>query len=152
MVKIRTYYEHASSPGFVSVHESMTQQQFADEADINYIVQVYDAGGVLVGQTGAAPREPMFGDFSNLPDNAQEAYNQILEAKSNFDQLPIEIRQRFNFDPAAFFEFVQDPANVDELVSLGLAARTVVPAESIGDMQNNTNGMNNNTQSGQSTL
>lgn len=151
MVKIRTYYEHAESPGFTSEHESMTQQQFKDEADINYIVQVYDSGGVLVGQTGAAPREPMFGDFSNLPDNAQEAYNQILEAKSNFNQLPIEIRQRFNFDPAAFFEFVQDPANVDELVSLGLAVRTALPVEGVVEMQNNTENSNNNTRSGQST-
>lgn len=151
MPKIRTYYEHAASSGFVSEHESMTQQQFADEADINYIVRVYDSGGVLCGQTGAVPREPMFGDFSNLPDNAQEAYNQILEAKSNFDQLPIEIRQRFNFDPSAFFEFVQDPANVDELVSLGLAVRTGAPAGEAGEMQNNTENANNNTQSGQPT-
>lgn len=151
MPKIRTYYEHAESKGYVSENPSVTQQQFKDEADINYIVRMYDAQGVIPGQIGAVPREPMFGDFSNLPDNAQEAYNQILEAKANFDNLDVEIRKRFNFDPALFFEFVQNPANVDELVSLGLAVRTSAPVEGTGEMQNNTDNMNNNAPSGQPT-
>lgn len=152
MPKIRTYYEHAESEGYVSENPSVTQQQFKDEADINYIVRMYDAQGVIPGQTGAVPREPMFGDFSDLPENAQEAYNQILEAKANFNQLPIEIRKRFNFDPAAFFEFVQNPANVDELVSLGLAVRADAPVEGTGEMQNNAFDMNNNAQGGQPTV
>lgn len=151
MPKIRTYYEHVESEGYVSENPSVTQQQFKDEADINYIVRIYDAQGVIPGQTGAVPREPMFGDFSDLPENAQEAYNQILEAKANFDNLDVEIRKRFNFDPAAFFEFVQDPANVDELVSLGLAVRTSAPVEGTGEMQNNTDNSNNNALSGQPT-
>ena len=151
MPNIRTYYGHAESEGYVSENPSVTQQQFKDEADINYIVRMYDAQGVIPGQTGAAPREPMFGDFSNLPENAQEAYNQILEAKSNFNNLDVEIRKRFNFDPAAFFEFVQNPANVDELVSLGLAVRTSAPVEGTGEMQNNTDNVNNDAHSGQPT-
>lgn len=131
MPKIKSYYEHAESPGFVSTEESVTQQQFADEADINFIVHSYNTSGVIPSSvSGVSPREPMFGDFSNLPSDAQEAYNQILEAKANFDTLPLPIRQRFNYDPAAFFEFVQNPANLDELVALGLAVRTEAPAAS----------------------
>lgn len=151
MLKIRTYYEHAASGGFLSTEESMTQQQFAKEADINYIVSQY-ANGVQVGNTGMAPCEPVFGDFSNLPQDAQEAYNQILEAKSNFDLLPVKIRERFNHDPAKFFAFVQDPANVDELVSLGLAVKTAqtVPTDT-SNLQDNTDNLNDYAQSGQPT-
>lgn len=148
MPTIRTYYEHAKSEGYVSENPSVTQQHFKDEADINFIVATYASGGVIPGNTGAAPRQPMYGDFSNLPESAQDAYNQILEAKSNFDHLPLEIRKRFNFDPAVFFEFVQDPANVDELVSMGLAIKTQI---SEAESYNNAGNVNNNTQSGQPT-
>lgn len=143
MADIRTYYTHGETSGKVFTKPSVTQQHFKDEADINYIVKMYREGGVIPGSTGAAARTPMFGDFSNLPDNAQEAYNQILEAKANFNNLPLAIRQRFNFDPAAFFEFVQNPANVDELVSMGLAYKTAIA-------DNNTEPANNDAASGQS--
>lgn len=126
MPKIRSFYDtHIVSTGFTSDKPSVTQQQFKDEADINYIIKMYDASGVYPGQTGASPREPMYGDFTNLPENAQEAYNQIIEARNNFNQLPLEIRQRFNYDPSAFLDFVQDPANMKELVRLGLATETI---------------------------
>lgn len=120
--RIRSFYQtHSVSEGFVSKEPSMTQQQFKDEADINYIIKMYDSTGVYPGATGAAPREPMYGDFTDLPDNAQQAYNQIIDAKNNFNQLPLEIRKRFNYDPSLFLDFVQDPANMKELVTLGLA-------------------------------
>lgn len=151
MPKIRTYYGHAASEGYVSENPSVTQQQFKDEADINYIVRMYDASGVVPGQTGAAPREPIFGDFSELPDNAQEAYNQILAAKADFDRLPLEIRKRCNFDPAVFFEFVQDPKNIDELVAFGLAVRTSAPVHGTAELQENSEKLNNNAQGGQPT-
>lgn len=123
---IRSFYDTLTpSPGFESKYPSVTQQHFKDEADINYIIKMYDSSGVYPGVTGAAPREPMFGDFSDLPANAQQVYNQLIEARNNFDQMPLEIRKRFNYDPSAFLDFVQDPANVKELVSMGLASERV---------------------------
>lgn len=138
MPKIRSFYEHGVSAGFRSKEPSLTQQQFKDEADINYIIKMYDSSGVYPGATGATPREPMYGDFTDLPENAQEAYNQIIEAKNNFNQLPLEIRQRFNYDPSAFLDFVQNPANMKELVSLGLATE-IKTHEDTSEISKNTN-------------
>lgn len=138
MPKIRSFYEHNTSAGFSSKEPSLTQQQFKDEADINYIIKMYDSSGVYPGVTGATPREPLYGDFTDLPENAQEAYNKIIEAKNNFNQLPLEIRQRFNYDPSAFLDFVQNPANMKELVSLGLATE-IKTHENTFEMLKNTN-------------
>ena len=84
------------------------------------------------------PAQPVFGDFASLPDNAQEMYNRMIEAKNNFDNLPLEVRKRFNYDPAAFLEFVDNPENLDELVTMGLATKTVIKYD------NHTENMDNN--------
>ena len=141
MPTIRDRYGcYVESAGHIFNEPSITQQQFKNDADINYIVQMYDSTGVYPGQTGASPRQPQFGDFAALPDNAQAAYNQILAARDDFNSLPLAIRQRFNYDAGAFFDFVQDPANVDELVALGLATKTEItpPAEPLKEPLNNS--------------
>lgn len=135
MPTIRSRYDsYKSSDGHTYEEPSITQQQFKNDADINYIVQMYDSTGVYPNAVGTDQRSPMFGDFANLPENAQDAYNQILDARHNFDRLPLEIRQRFNYDPAAFLEFVQNPNNIDELVAMGLATKAeVAPPESVNN-------------------
>lgn len=124
MVLIRKPYDRAVSDGFLSTEPSLTQQQFRDEADINYIVRMYDTTGVYPSINPVDnSRVPMFGDFTGVPESAQEAYNFILDAKANFDHLPLEIRKRFNYDAGEFLAFVEDPRNADELVRLGLAVK-----------------------------
>lgn len=146
MPTIRSRYDcYTESKGHEFTDASITQQQFKNDADINYIVQMFDSTGVYPGQTGASPREPVYGDFAELPENAQAAYNQILDARNNFNQLPLEIRQRFNYDAGAFFEFVQDPNNVDELVALGLATKTEITPPKVEE-----NAVNNSPEKGQS--
>lgn len=124
-MEIRSRYNSGVRDGWSSTQPSMTQQQFRDEADINYIVSMYDSTGVMPTYHGnGQPAQPMFGDFAELPDNAQDVYNQMLAAKADFDNLPLEVRKRFNYDPAAFLAFVDDPNNIDELVAMGLAVKT----------------------------
>lgn len=123
-VKIRSRYDNGIRDGWSSSVPSMTQQQFKDEADINYIISMYDSTGVMPSFHGdGQPAQPMFGDFAELPDSAQEMYNQMLQAKANFDNLPLDIRKRFNYDAGAFLEFVENPNNADELVAMGLATK-----------------------------
>lgn len=125
-MEIRSRYNAGTREGWKSSVPSMTQQQFKDEADINYIVSMYDSSGVMPTFHGdGQPAQPVFGDFASLPDNAQEMYNRMIEAKDNFDKLPLDVRKRFNYDPAAFLEFVDNPENLDDLVAMGLATKTV---------------------------
>lgn len=139
-MEIRSRYNAGVREGWKSSVPSMTQQQFKDEADINYIVSMYDSSGVMPTFHGdGQPAQPVFGDFASLPDNAQEMYNRMIEAKNNFDSLPLEVRKRFNYDPAAFLDFVDNPANLDELVAMGLATKTVIkPSNDTGNLNNDT--------------
>lgn len=142
-MEIRSRYNAGVREGWKSSVPSMTQQQFKDEADINYIVSMYDSSGVMPTFHGdGQPAQPVFGDFASLPDNAQEMYNRMIEAKNNFDNLPLEVRKRFNYDPAAFLDFVDNPENLDELVAMGLATKTTAAVPNLDD---NSDNPNNNT-------
>lgn len=142
-MEIRSRYDAGVREGWKSSVPSMTQQQFKDEADINYIVSMYDSSGVMPTFHGdGQPAQPVFGDFASLPDNAQEMYNRMIEAKNNFDSLPLEVRKRFNYDPAAFLDFVDNPENLDELVAMGLATKMTAAAPNLDD---NSDNPNNNT-------
>ena len=142
-MEIRSRYNAGVRKGWKSSVPSMTQQQFKDEADINYIVSMYDSSGVMPTFHGnGQPARPVFGDFASLPDNAQEMYNRMIEAKNNFDNLPLKVRKRFNYDPAAFLDFVDNPENLDELVAMGLATKTTAAVPNLDD---NSENPNNNT-------
>lgn len=142
-MEIRSRYNAGVREGWKSSVPSMTQQQFKDEADINYIISMYDSSGVMPTFHGdGQPAQPVFGDFASLPDNAQEMYNRMIEAKNNFDSLPLEVRKRFNYDPAAFLDFVDNPENLDELVAMGLATKTTAAVSNLDD---NSENLNNNT-------
>lgn len=142
-MEIRSRYNAGVREGWKSSVPSMTQQQFRDEADINYIVSMYDSSGVMPTFHGDdQPAQPVFGDFASLPDSAQEMYNRMIDAKNNFDNLPLEVRKRFNYDPAAFLDFVDNPENLDELVAMGLATKTTAAVPNLDD---NSENPNNNT-------
>jgi phage internal scaffolding protein len=60
-----------------------------------------------------------YGDFTS--NDYQESMNIVAKAQSMFNQLPSQIRNEFDNDPAQFLDFVQDPQNEDQLVDMGLA-------------------------------
>jgi len=101
---------------------SLTQQQFRDECDINTIITRFG----LASQVPDGLRMPQYGDFTNI-SSYHEAMNSIAVAGETFDQLPAAIRDRFYNDPGKFVDFTLDPANADELVSLGLASKKAPP-------------------------
>jgi len=96
--------------------ESMTQQQFKDECDINNILKRYQTTGIMPNGT----REPMFDDFTQMPD-LQEAFAIIQLAEKDFVQnCPAVLRKRFGNDPLEFVNYLNNPENYDEAVKLGL--------------------------------
>ena len=46
--------------------------------------------------------------------------------------------KRFNYDPAAFFEFADNTENLDDLVAIGLSTNNVIKSD------NHTENMDNN--------
>lgn len=106
--------------------EGMTQQQFADECDINKIVERF-------GLTGALPenlRMPVSGDFTGVTD-FHSAMNIVRLAEEEFMRVPAKVRERFANDPGALMAFLDDPGNRDEAVKLGLVNP---PAEKTRDV------------------
>lgn len=120
-MKIYTRYNVPSVPGVTNNSPSMTQQQFKDECNIDNIISKFQVTGIL-GDPFAPQREPIFGDFVNVP-NFQEAQELIVRAGEDFMTLSSDVRKRFDNDPIKFLEFMSDSSNADEAVKLGLAVK-----------------------------
>lgn len=101
--------------GLRCLDESMAQQQFAEECDINTIVKRFG----LTGEMPENVRVPQYGDFSGIGDY-QSALNAVRDAEESFMELPAHIRARFGHDPQQLLEFVADGRNLEEARRLGL--------------------------------
>ncbi|QCQ84820.1 internal scaffolding protein [Blackfly microvirus SF02] len=106
--------------------ETLTQQQFRDEADINTIVARF-------GLTGELPENgayPAYGDFETVQDY-HGAQNIVRSAAEAFMALPGAVRERFANDPQKLMDFASKPENLPELRKLGLTRTLSDPAPSI---------------------
>lgn len=133
-MKFRTGYnekeeqEAAKAVILVCEDESLTNQSFAKDADLNEIVKRM---GVREQELLALPADPRaYGDFSDAPRDLREAIEQVEHARASFAALPAGLRAQFRNDPAELWEFVNDPRNHDEAVKLGILARADAEAPS----------------------
>jgi len=107
-----------------------TKQSFAKECDINNIMKRYEKDGIVnhFNKYGG-----MYGDFTGVPEY-RDALERVRAADEMFMSLPASIRTRFANDPSGFISFVEDPANKDELLKLGLVRPVRVPDATISDV------------------
>jgi phage internal scaffolding protein len=102
---------------FATTGESLTLQAMKDECDVNRILAKYR-------KTGAAEflnrYQGDYGDFVSAPD-FEEAQNAVAKALSMFEELPSGVRARFSNSPSEFLAFAQEPSNIAEMRSMGLA-------------------------------
>lgn len=119
-----------------TVGHSLTQQQFKQECDINYILSRYSEYGYCEHLMNV---EPKYMDCSALTAKTfQEHLDFAMDFEDHFDSLPQEIRDRFEDDPALMMEFLSDEANYDEAVKLGiLTSDGSVNGASQGDVKLN---------------
>lgn len=102
-------------PSTVNEEPTLTQKSDAKDADINVIMAKYK-------KTGQLPKvllEPMYGDFSEMPDY-RASVTAIQQAEEAFLQVPAKIRAQFGNDPGEFIKFATDPNNKDKLKEMGL--------------------------------
>lgn len=99
---------------------SLTQIHHADDADINILVKRFGIDKMPLPPEANDPR--WYGDVSDIPD-LRTALGTVREAQERFQALPARLRGRFANDPALMWEFVNDPQNAEEAVTLGLLAR-----------------------------
>ncbi len=108
---------------------SLAQQHMKDECDINVIVERFG----VTGRIPVTAIEPSYGDFSGV-GNYHDALNRIKAADEAFMALPAKIRARFDHDPNALLQFLQNDDNRNEAIEIGLidgepVVQTIVSAE-----------------------
>ncbi len=92
-----------------------TKQAFADECDINLIIDRHTKTG-QIGHMNKA--QPSYG-YATSQDFAT-AMRTVTDAQNSFNNLSDEIQKHFDGDPGRMLDFIQDPANKDKGVQLGL--------------------------------
>lgn len=115
--KFRTAYADPIKVPFNTKGESLTQQHFKDECDIENVIKMHDRTGII---PHVARGMAQYGDYSEV-NEYREALDLINNADASFGQLPSEIRKRFNNNAGDFFEFATNPDNFDQMVEMGLA-------------------------------
>ena len=119
--KFNTRYSYKKVQGLLFDPEnnekdvSLTEQQFAYECDINNIVKMQIPARVN-------QNTPLF-DSVFSSDIYENALNVIAEANSKFEELPSDLRNKFDNDPKKLFDFVSDDKNYDKAVEYGLIKR-----------------------------
>lgn len=122
-VRIKGAYDAnaVSAAGGVDCGEqSVVQQQFKDETDINTIVRRF---GLEVSST-PVPSQGLYIDVTGIHDYASAA-EAVARAEAAFMMFPAEVRARYGNDPGRLLEFVSR-ANVEELEALNVKPEPAV--------------------------
>lgn len=98
--------------------ESLVQQQFKDECDVNTIVRRFG----LTGEIPLTRMEGVYGDFSEVTD-FDSALEAVTRAQESFMSVPAEVRERFGNDPGRLLAFVQTAKKQAMVDELGLDVR-----------------------------
>lgn len=92
-----------------------TDQSFKEMVSIKRLVADTERRGMLRATT------KFEGEYDDFPAyDFQEAQFMMARAKSMFEAMPSGIRARFKNNPAAFMEFMNNPANTQEIINMGL--------------------------------
>ena len=100
----------------VKTGKGLTKQSFKRECDINHILARYDKEGVISHLNKA---KAIYADCTALPQDYRAALHRVRAAEELFYQLPSEVREEFENDPALFLDEVGQ-AEPERLKELGI--------------------------------
>lgn len=97
---------------------SMTKQEFVRECDINNVIKSFSQTGRFNHINANAQQ----GMYTDLPDSMdlQMSLEIMDQAERAFMSLPAKTRERFHHQAGEFLAFMENPANGDEMIALGL--------------------------------
>ena len=126
--------EGAPRPRHESALPSMARQEFAVEADINYLIDRYSKTGSYydaLGQQGKLPRVPVFDDFSEVIDMPR-ALEVVGKVSDLFASLPSKTREQFG--SVEGFVAAASKMPVEQLAKLGVIEQKLVGTENTLDV------------------
>lgn len=117
--RLRIQYDYSSCP-------SKTDPSQARDTDINYLMERYkpDELANYIAARNMNRQEIVGHDFSQEPD-LQGAKNAVYRMEQAFLELPEEIRRQFE-SPLAFFKFIDNPANEEKMLKMGILTKKQV--------------------------
>lgn len=110
----------------VNDQPSLTKQSFAEELDANNIIKRFGPQNI----EAAYKFEAIYGEFTSY--DLREAIDKVEKSAELFQDVPADLRIKFNNDPGKFIDFVTDENNLDTLREHGLAKAIEVQEESLG--------------------
>lgn len=124
-LNFRTAYSarDEENKGIVFPVDSLTQQHFKQECDVNYIVKRYVQTGEL---EHVSENPPHYGDVADLPKDLFSAYEAVDRAEAAFMDLPSDVRKQLDNDPANLSAWLNNPDNKSAAVRYGLLNQTVL--------------------------
>ena len=124
MSKFRTPYAYGKRPdGYRCDTASHTQQHFADETDINKLIDIAMKTKSVDALLSMQTKSARYGDVSNLSDY-QRSLDIVFDVEDRFMSLPATLRRHFNDDPAEYIDFISNPDNHAKGVELGIFEKT----------------------------
>lgn len=101
-----------------SEDEIIVEQSHKEEVNINSIIKRHGID-LVTKVANLRSSEYQFDDVTG--NDFQEAMNIVIKAQDTFQNLPHQVRDKFDNSPAKFLDFVQNPDNNDKMVEMGLA-------------------------------
>lgn len=98
--------------GMINIYDQI--QSHKDSCDINLMIKRFENGDLTALGT---PRDPVYMDVTDMPKTYAELYQKVIDAKKEFNALPLDLREKFDFDSdkyislmgtAAWFDVMQD--------------------------------------------
>ncbi len=74
-------------------------QSYKDSCSIDYILSRFASGDI----TALSRVQGIYGDFSEMPTTYAEVCQRVIDAEHLFNNLPLDVREEFNFSPSEFF-------------------------------------------------
>ena len=108
-----------------SFTDGLTEQHHTDACDINKILAQFMETGIMP-QTKA---NPQYADVSNV--DFQDMQNTLAKAKTLFEELPEQVKDRFNNEMHTFLQFAENPNNLQEMEEMGLAIKNERLAQAV---------------------
>lgn len=121
-MQIRSAYDGSRVQVLTGGGDSMTRESFADELNINTIVDRYARGGQIPLTTADA----MYGDVSEVGDY-KSALDFVFAAKGQMADLPERARDQLAADPMEYYNLLDAAKNRSDLVDLGLLEKLPEP-------------------------
>lgn len=96
--------------------------------DISYITQRLMMGDTSVIRDGA-----VYGDFTQTPKSLAESLQIIIDGQRKFDQLPIEVKNKFD---NSYYQWIQSSGSPDWMNKMGIPIEKIIDEVKENDVVN----------------